>query len=87
MTFDPLGQSIWRDSSPVDVEEGVVAGQAVVVPVLGLKLVKFALKPLEVSLWSDLKRTTMVFPLDSTGFGFVFPQNLPLEKEKEESRD
>lgn len=29
----------------------------------------------------------MVLPLDSTGFGLVFPQNLPLEKEKEDSQD
>lgn len=72
---------LWGGLSP-DV---VVAGWFVVVVVvgLGLKLVKFALNPFAFNLWSDLKRTTIVLPLDSTGFGVVLPQNLPLKKKKQ----
>ena len=64
----------------VVVVEGLgVEGLGVVVETGGrLDLVKVALNPLEVKLLSVLKRSTIVLPLVSTGFGIVPPQNLPL---------
>lgn len=58
----------------------VVVGFVVVGTITGgrLVLVKVALNPFEVKVLSDLKRTTIVFVLDSTGFGITPPQNLPL---------
>lgn len=64
---------VWWESLPEDVGGGVVV-------VLGrrLDLMKFALNPFEVKVLSDLKRTTIVLLLDTTGFGIAPPQNLPL---------
>lgn len=58
----------------------VVVGVGVVGITTGgrLDFVKVALNPLEVRVLSDLKRTIMVLVLDSTGFGIVPPQNLPV---------
>lgn len=74
---------IWRENSPDVVGGGVVFvvdGALVVVGVITggrLDFVYVAWNPLEVKLLSDLKRTTIVLRLDSTGFGTVPPQNLP----------
>lgn len=58
----------------------VVLGLGGVVVTTGgrLDLVYVALNPLEVSVASVLKRTTIVLLLDSTGLGILPPQNLPL---------
>lgn len=63
-----------------------VVGRGVGVVTTGgrLDLVKVAMNPLEAKLLSDLKRTTIVLLLDSTGFGIFPPQNLPVVKNKEQ---
>lgn len=62
----------------------VVVGAAVVVvvavvgaAVVGMNLLYVALNPLEVRVWSDLKRTTIVLEVDTRDFGNFCPQNLP----------
>lgn len=57
----------------------VVVGFGVVGTTTGgrLVLVKVALNPFELIVLSDLKRTTIVFLLDSTGFGIFPPHSLP----------
>lgn len=61
----------------------VVAGFCVVVGTTTggrLDLVKVAVNPVELCELSDLKRTTIVLPVDSTGFGIFPPQNLPSDE-------
>lgn len=58
----------------VVVVAAVVVGAAVVV----MNLLYVALNPLEVRVWSDLKRTTIVLEVDTRDFGNFGPQNLPL---------
>lgn len=60
---------------PEDVGMAVVVGAAVV----GMNLVYVAFSPLEVRVWSDLKRTTIVLEVDTRDFGKFCPQNLPLK--------
>lgn len=58
----------------VEVVAAVVVGAVVV----GMNLLYVALNPLEVRVWSDLKRTTIVLELDTRDFGNFCAQNLPL---------
>lgn len=57
----------------------VVAAVVVGAAVVGMNLLYVALNPLEVRVWSDLKRTTIVLEVDTRGFGNFCPQNLPLK--------
>lgn len=79
---EKLNITVWGECLPAVVEGGgggVVVGLVVVVETgARLDLVNVALNPLEVKLLSVLKRSTIVLPLVSTGFGIVPPQNLPL---------
>lgn len=58
----------------------MVGAVMVVVTTTGgrLDFVYVALNPFEVRLLSDLKRTTIVLLLISSGFGMVPPHNLPV---------
>lgn len=59
----------------VTVVVAVVVGAAVV----GMNLLYVALNPLEVRVWSDLKRTTIVLEVDTKDSGNFCAQNLPLK--------
>lgn len=77
------GSGFWRRCLPEVVAGGrvcVVGAVVVVVTTTGgrLDFVYVALNPFEVRLLSDLKRTTIVLLLISSGFGMVPPHNLPV---------